>query len=165
MGKFLASSAYEGGVEANDLIKQSRNKYIKDYYEKNNKMPSENEMSDFNNNMLPTANALFLANAALVGWSHYATGLNIFGKGVGQSMKTARKLISIEKGIADLAESSMGGFEKAARFAGRGLKPIVSEGLVEEGGQNLMKNLSLDYIDKHYNPDAAKNSYNVMNSR
>lgn len=35
---------------------------------------------------------------------------------------------------------------------------------MEEGGQNFAKNIALDYVDKHYNPDAAKNTYDMMNS-
>ena len=35
---------------------------------------------------------------------------------------------------------------------------------MEEGGQNFMKNMALDYIDKHYNPDATKNNYDLANS-
>ena len=35
---------------------------------------------------------------------------------------------------------------------------------MEEGGQNFAKNMALDYVDKHYNPDSAKNTYDMMNS-
>lgn len=166
--RMIVGAGYEGGVEANDFIKQSTQRFQQDYYAQHGEMPDENEMAKFNNDILPTANALFLGNVALVGASNLATLPGIFGKGVNETIKEARK--GIGSRIIDGATELFSKSDELTKLAkvGRGLKniakPLASEGLMEEGGQNFGKNLALDYIDKHYNPDSAKNVYDIANS-
>jgi len=167
--KLAVGSMYEGGVEANDFIKQSLGNYKQQYAELNNgKEPTEEELDEYKLKILPTANTLFAANVALVGASNLAVLPGIFGKGVNETIKSARKNIVMQT-VDDvikpvLKDETLTGFQKGAKLAFRGLKPIASEGLMEEGGQNFAKNMALDYVDKHYNPDAAKNTYDLMNS-
>ena len=160
---------YEGGVEANDFINQSVTRYKQQYAELHDGAePSENELNDYKDSILGTANALFAANIALVGGSNLAVLPGIFGKGVNQTIKAARKNIvtqTIDNIIKPvLKDETLTGFQKATKLAWRAAKPLASEGLMEEGGQNFAKNLALDYVDKHYNPDSAKNTYDMMNS-
>ena len=160
---------YEGGVEANDFIKQSLDRYKQQYTEQNNGIePTEKELDEYKLKILPTANTLFAANVALVGASNLAVLPGIFGKGVNETIKSARKNIVMQT-VDDiikpvLKDETLTGFQKATKLAWRAAKPLASEGLMEEGGQNFAKNLALDYVDKHYNPDSAKNTYDMMNS-
>ena len=166
--KTAVGAMYEGGVEANDFIKQSVQRYQKDFSDKNGRLPDDNEMAEFNNSVLPTANALFLGNVALVGASNFATLPGIFGKGVNETISEAKKGIGsrIVNGVTEafVKDSELKGLAKFGKTASLIAKPLASEGLMEEGGQNFMKNMALDYIDKHYNPDATKNNYDLANS-
>ena len=167
--KLAVGSMYEGGVEANDFIKQSLDRYKQQYTEQNNGIePTEEELDEYKLKILPTANTLFAANVALVGASNLAVLPGIFGKGVNETIKSARKNIVMQT-VDDvikpvLKDETLTGFQKATKLAWRAAKPLASEGLMEEGGQNFAKNLALDYVDKHYNPDSAKNTYDMMNS-
>ena len=159
---------YEGGVEANDFIKQSTQRYQQQFYQENDRMPNYDEMTKFNNDILPSANALFLGNVALVGASNFATLPGVFGKGVNETISEAKKGIGsrIINGATEafVKDSELKGLAKFGKSASLAAKPLASEGLMEEGGQNFMKNMALDYIDKHYNPDATKNNYDLANS-
>lgn len=159
---------YEGGVEANDFINQATQKYQKDFSDKNGRLPDANEMAQFNNDILPSANALFLGNVALVGASNFATLPGVFGKGVNETISEAKKGIGsrIINGVTEafVKDSELKGLAKFGKVASLAANPLASEGLMEEGGQNFMKNMALDYIDKHYNPDATKNNYDLANS-
>lgn len=167
--RFAVGSMYEGGVEANDFIKQSLDRYKQQYAELNNGVePTDEQLDEYKLKILPTANTLFAANVALVGASNLAVLPGIFGKGVNETIKSARKNIVMQT-VDDvikpvLKDETLTGFQKATKLAWRAAKPLASEGLMEEGGQNFAKNMALDYVDKHYNPDSAKNTYNMMNS-
>lgn len=167
--KLAVGSMYEGGVEANDFIKQSLDRYKQQYAELNNGVePTDEQLDEYKLKILPTANTLFAANVALVGASNLAVLPGIFGKGVNETIKSARKNIVMQT-VDDvikpiLKDETLTGLQKATKLAWRVTKPLASEGLMEEGGQNFAKNMALDYVDKHYNPDSAKNTYNMMNS-
>ena len=167
--KFVVGAMYEGGVEANDFINQSVTRYKQQYADLHNGAePSEDELADYKDSILGAANALFATNIALVGGTQLAVLPGIFGKGVNETIKSARKNIVMQ--LVDdvikpiLKDETLTTFEKAGKLAWRAAKPLASEGLMEEGGQNFAKNMALDYVDKHYNPDAAKNTYDMMNS-
>ena len=166
--KFAVGSMYEGGVEANDFIKQSLDRYKQQVYEQTGSEPTDKQLDNYKLSILPTANTLFAANVALVGASNLAVLPGIFGKGVNETIKSARKNIvmqSVDNVVKPiLKDETLTAFEKAGKLAWRAAKPLASEGLMEEGGQNFAKNMALDYVDKHYNPDAAKNTYDMMNS-
>lgn len=168
LAKNVVGAGYEAGVEVNDFIKQSTQRFQKDFYSKHNRMPDANEMKDFNNEILPAANGLFVGNAALVMGSQIATLPGIFGKGVNETISEAKKGIGsrIVNGVTEafVKDSELKGLAKFGKTASLIAKPLASEGLMEEGGQNFMKNMALDYIDKHYNPDATKNNYDLANS-
>ena len=166
--KLAVGSMYEGGVEANDFIKQSLDRYKQQYAEQNGVEPTDEQLDEYKLKILPAANSLFAANVALVGASNLAVLPGIFGKGVNETIKSARKNI-ITQTVDDtikpvLKDETLHGFQKASKLAWRAAKPLASEGLMEEGGQNFAKNMALDYVDKHYNPDSAKNTYDIMNS-
>jgi len=166
--KLAVGSMYEAGVEANDFIKQSLDRYKQQVYEQIGSEPTDKQLDDYKLSILPTANTLFAANVALVGASNLAVLPGIFGKGVNETIKSARKNIvmqSVDNVIKPiLNDETLTAFEKAGKLAWRAAKPLASEGLMEEGGQNFAKHMALDYVDKHYNPDAAKNTYDMMNS-
>ena len=167
--KVAVGSMYEAGIEANDVLNRSIETYKRQYAELNNgAQPTNDELDKYKSKILPTVNATFAANVALVGASYLATLPAVFGKGVNESIKAARKNIVSQTvdGVVKpiLKDETLTGFEKAAKLAWRAAKPLASEGLMEEGGQNFAKQMALDYVDKHYNPDSAKNTYDMMNS-
>ena len=113
---------YEGGVEANDFINQSVTRYKQQYADLHDGAePSENELNDYKDSILGTANALFAANVALVGSSNLAVLPGIFGKGVNETIKAARKNIVREliEGVIKpvLKDETVSGFEKGIKLA------------------------------------------------
>ena len=168
-------AAYEGGTEAYDYLKQADTKDTQDYYNKFGQPQTQDDIDKFNahklefkDHSLNVANALFLGNMALLTASNLATLPGIFGKGVNETINEARKGIGqrIVEGAKEafLVGSEKKGISKALGIAKNIAKPLAAEGLMEEGGQNFMKNMALDYIDKHYNVDATKNNYDIANS-
>ena len=166
---------YEGAVEANDYLRQADSKNTQEYYEKFGEPQTQEDIDKFNeykkefrDHSLNVANAVFLSNLALVGGSQIATLPSVFGKGVNESINASRKKVferivdGLKEAFVPAAEKN--GFAKGLQIAKNIAKPLASEGLMEEGGQNFVKNMALDYIDKHYNPDAAKNNYDLANS-
>ena len=113
---------YEGGVEANDFINQSVTKYKQQYADLHDGAePSEDELNDYKDSILSTANALFATNIALVGGSHLAVLPGIFGKGVNETIKSARKNIVMQT-VDDvvkpiLKDETLSGFQKATKLA------------------------------------------------
>ena len=119
--KLSVGSMYEGGVEANDFIKQSIDKYKDQVYEQTGNIPTDEELDDYKLKILPAANALFAANVVLVGGSYMATIPSVFGKGVNETIKSARKNI-VRKVVDDvikpvLKDETLSGFEKGAKLA------------------------------------------------
>ena len=120
--KLAVGSMYEGGVEANDFIKQSLDRYKQQYAELNNGVePTDEELDNYKLSILPTANTLFAANVALVGASNLAVLPGIFGKGVNETIKSARKNIvmqSVDDVIKPIIkDETLTAVEKAGKLA------------------------------------------------
>ena len=166
--KNTLGAGYEAATEANGLIKEATQKYNTDFYNEHGRLPDDNELVDFHKKILDQSNGLFIGNLALLMASQVSTLPTIFGKGVNATIASARKGITSElvEGVEKLAtkSSQRNAFGKVLNAAKLAAKPLVMEGLIEEGGQNFGKNLAMDYIDKHYNPDSAKNIYDLTKS-
>jgi hypothetical protein len=173
--RLAVGAMYEGGTEANDYLKQADTKDTQEYYDKFGQPQTQQDLDKFNahkkefaDHSLNVANALFLGNVALVGAADLAVFPSVFGKGVNETIKDARKLVGervVEGGTeAFVKGSERKGLAKIGKAFLTGFEPLYAEGIQEEGGQNFMKSLALDYIDKHYNPDSAKNNYDLANS-
>ena len=118
--KLAVGSMYEGGVEANDFIKQSLDRYKQQVYKQTGAIPTDKELDDYKLKILPTANALFAANVALVGAANLAVLPGVFGKGVNETIKAAKKNIATEvvEGVVKpiLKDETLTGFQKAAKL-------------------------------------------------
>ena len=185
--KLFFGSGYEAGTESTDMIQQATTKHQQEYIElhgepttNSDKIAYQADMQKFNEKILSQSNAVFLTNLVLVGGAEIATLPTIFGAGLKNAIKHGAAE-NILKRATEVVESTG---ETAAKVAGRsalvasekkgiykGLSiarklatPAFMEGVQEEGGQNLTKNLALDYIDKSYNVDSAKNTYDMANS-
>ena len=172
----MIGSGYEAGTESSDFIQQATAKHTQDYINKNGepttpeqKQAYQEDITKFNNDILPTANAIFAGNLVLVGASHLATLPTVFGAGLKNTIVEAVESNVLKAGTkagerAILESAEKKGIGKILGTAVKLMTPAYAEGVQEEGGQNLMKNLGLDYVSKAYNPDSAKRTYDLANS-
>ena len=177
--ELVVGSGYESGVEAMDFINQSTTKHKQDYINLHGEPRSpeqqkayEDDLAQFNKDILPSANALFAGNMVLVGGANMATMPHIFGKGLKSVFADARKLNQVVAGVETagkvagetLETVEKGAFRKGLDFTHKLTRGAISEGLREEGGQNAMKSLALDYVNKQYNVDSSKRTFDLVNS-
>ena len=151
-----------------DFINQSTAKHKQEYVALHGEPESpeqqkayEDDSAQFNKDILPSANALFAGNMVLVGGANMATMPHIFGKGLKSVFADARKLNQV---VAGVETAEKGAFRKGLDFTHKLTKGAVAEGVREEGGQNAMKNLALDYVNKQYNVDSSKRTFDLVNS-
>jgi hypothetical protein len=81
------STAYEGIVETQGFIQEAKNDFTERYFEANGVLPSAADTAMFEKNIQSPAAAVFGANVALVGFSHFKQGIGAFGKGVKSGVK------------------------------------------------------------------------------
>ena len=171
--ELVVGSGYESGVEAMDFINQATTKHKQEYVALHGEPQSpeqqkayEDDLAQFNKDILPSANALFAGNMVLVGGSNMATMPHIFGKGLKSVFADARKLNQVVGGASGetLEAIEKGSFRKGLDFTKKLTHGAISEGVKEEGGQNAMKNLALDYVNKQYNVDSSKRTFDLVNS-
>lgn len=157
------SAGFESGMEARQYIREMKNNYVDDFQSKNGRMPSDNELSDFNENLTNSANALYGFNMAIVGSSNLMTIGKIYDikSPLGASSKWANsKLFGIgitEEGGKMVAQTATK-FQKAAQYAwGMGESALV-EGVWEEGMQSVGSNTAKNWIKSTYDPKYLKNT-------
>jgi len=139
--RFATGAMYESGVEARHNLDSTLSNLIKIHTERTGEAPDEDEMAKINQVAYSTANGVFAANAALVGYSNMLMFPRIFGKG----MRGAKK--GLKKKFKEVKENGINKFvprykdyntvKKFGSGAYNALRVPLYEGFVEEGGQKL----------------------------
>lgn len=174
--KLFVGGGYFGSIEANSFLQRAQQKHTQEYYDLHGEPKNQEDLDTFNadqekfnQDILPTANALFCGVAALAGTAELAVFPRVFGPEVSNIIKAAQKesvLKPIEGAIekSSLEEVEKTGLQKGLHTVGNIIEPSAQMGLKLMGGQTFLRTLADDYVDKRYNPDSAKRTYDVINS-
>lgn len=155
------SAGYEAGVESLQYMKEMREGFDADFYTKNGRVPTQQERDEFSANLLDGANAVFGFNVALVGASNVATIGKIFDlkrPSLGISDKVNKRLFGI-----GLDDSGTGVLQatRAQKIAGNVYsitKPMLIEGVWEEGGQGVVSKAFQNFVKSTYDPKYTEGS-------
>lgn len=165
--RFLAtSSAYEAGMEARSYRQEAEQDFY-DYYKEIGRQPTPEEESEFRVNLDSGSNKVFGANMGILGVSNMA----MFGKWfrVGDNFKIPSVTEGINKRVFGIGtkEVAPGTFEVIKRNAFQkvltpvysfAIKPSLTEGFWEEGGQGVASKMMSEYLQASYNDEYSKES-------
>lgn len=161
--RFLAtSSGNEAGIEALQYKREQTENFYRDFEKLNGRDPSEEEIIEFNDNLEASANAVFATNMAILAPSNIAMFGSLFNisnptKGISKAMNKSLFGIGVEKVANEAGEIAYKGLQatgrqKVAQYAYASLKPLLTEGLWEEGMQGVTTKTAENWITSTYNP-------------
>lgn len=160
----LTSAGYESGVEALQFKKEAEDNFYDDFRRKNGREPNDQDITDFTKNLNSAANGLFGYNMALVGSSNVLmygkmfdiknpltapskwVNKKVFGVGLDNATNTVVKATRTQKNL-----------QKAYNI----LSPMVTEGVIEEGGQAVGSKTASNWIESSYDPKFTKGSMDL----
>lgn len=160
----LTSAGYESGVEALQFKKEAEDNYYDDFRRKNGRDPNDQDIAEFTNKLDSAANGLFGYNMALVGSSNILmygkmfdiknpltapskwVNKKVFGVGLDTTTNTVVKATRTQKNL-----------QKAYNI----LSPMVTEGIIEEGGQAVGSKTASNWIESSYDPKFTKGSMDL----
>lgn len=155
------SAGYESSIESLSYMKEMRENFNQDFQAKNGRLPDSSDYEAFERNLVDGANSVFGMNMALVGSSNLA----VFGKvldvktpSFGISEKLNKKLFGI--GLDSSGKSALQA-TRAQKIAGKVFdltKPMVVEGIWEEGGQGVVSKSFQNYVQSTYDPKYTNGS-------
>jgi len=159
--RFLGQSVgFEAGMEARHSYTDAVDKYVSDYQTTYGELPTAEDLTTFMKDAESTANKVFGANAALLSVTNFA----MYSKMFDLKMIKFPKL-GIEDGILGRSVTTMADGTKvfskgtkAQRMLGRAVnvsKPVLREGVVEEGLQGVFGKTMSKYLEAKYDPKTA----------
>jgi hypothetical protein len=157
--RFLAtSSGNEAGIEALHYKREQQENFYDNFERLNGREPSKEEIQTFENNLEDSANAVFATNMAILTPSNMAMFGSIFNiaspfKGAAKAMNKSMFGIgtkTLESGVVEGLKAT--GKQKGAQYAYAALKPLVTEGLFEEGLQGVTTKTAENWISASYDP-------------
>lgn len=171
--RFIAtSSGYEAGMEARHFRKDAEEQFY-DYYNRLGRQPTAEEVAEFRRELDNSSNLVFGANMGILGVSNVA----LFGRmfGVGNYFKGIMKPIDkeINKRIFGIGTRQVGKntfepikrntFQKVLSPTWHGIvKPVISEGFWEEGGQGVASTMMSEYIKSTYDPELTEGTLTYL---
>lgn len=161
--RFLAtSSGNEAGIEALQYKREQTENFYRDFEKLNGRNPSEDEIIEFNDNLEASANMIFATNMAILAPSNIAMFGSLFNiespiKGLSKAMNKSLFGIGVEKTAGEAGEIAYKGLQatgkqKVAQYTYAALKPLLTEGLWEEGLQGVTTKTAENWITSTYDP-------------
>ena len=174
--RFMYTSAgYEAGVEARQMMKESKENFERYHQETYGRSPNSEERKEFEDSLTNAANAMWAGNMAVVGGSNLAIFGRMFKVGKpmlksGNSLKSSfnRKAFGIgqktTKEGGRLAKEALtpNKLQKVAGYTSSFGKSAFIEGIWEEGNQSVMGNLADDWLSSGYEEETAKETYSFI---
>ena len=157
--RFLATtSGNEAGIEALHYKREQEDNFYENFSKQNGREPSEEEIKVFNNNLENSANLVFASNMAILAPSNLAMFGSLFNisspfRGVSKTINKSLFGVGVEKTAEGVYQGIKAtGKQKAGRIAYAGLKPLVTEGIWEEGLQGVTTKSAENWITSTFNP-------------
>ena len=176
----VTSASPESGLEARMALNEAQENYIKAYNNAYGRLPTSEEISNFDKANRDSSNGVFAANLAVVGLSNWlqfgdAMGLNkvvkrnlledsvnrVFGLGIGRTIGEVS-----ERGIQSAVWNSVqrSKLQKLGYRALRALEAPATEGLWEEGIQHVISGTHKNYLESRFNPQATEINKSLLNA-
>lgn len=161
--RFLATtSGNEAGIEALHYKREQKENFYDNFERLNGREPSKEEIEAFENNLENSANAVFATNMAILMPSNLAMFGSIFNinspvQGISKSLNRSLFGIGVEKSVNEVGEVLYKGLQatskqKVLQYGYAALKPLVTEGLWEEGLQGVTTKTAENWISATYDP-------------
>lgn len=175
LGRFaLTSAGYESSVEALQYKREAEENFYSTFESLNGRAPDSEDIANFEKDLESSANAVFGANMAIVGSSNLITMGNIFG--LKSPIKTGItdfiEKKAFGRGLTEVVDDAgkvtynvmtRTGKQKAADiFVNYLAKPMVTEGLFEEGLQGVTTKTANKWIEYGYDPKKTNESLDTM---
>jgi hypothetical protein len=158
-GRFIATtSGNEAGIEALHYKREMKENFYDSFESLHGRQPSQEEITEFENNLEDSANMVFAANMAILAPSNMAMFGSLFNINKpfrGASKEINKSLFGV--GVEKTAEGVYKGItattgQKVGRVAYAGLKPLIAEGIWEEGLQGVTTKSAENWIISTFNP-------------
>tara|TARA_R110002096_G_scaffold186205_4_gene365138 strand:+ start:820 stop:15558 length:14739 start_codon:yes stop_codon:yes gene_type:complete len=161
--QLLSGAGYESGVEARHHLDSVKKELVQSYREDNGgENPEGEDLAYIQDLATQSANAVFGANLALVGYGNAMQFPKIFGAGARSAAKSATIKNARRGIIKDVTDGVVDPFKAAYKSYGNGKKMLSAayhvgknpfyEGFVEEGGQKW-----IDLAGQHAAAEAYTN--------
>tara|TARA_R110000796_G_scaffold59672_1_gene137690 strand:+ start:15154 stop:30045 length:14892 start_codon:yes stop_codon:yes gene_type:complete len=161
--QLLSGAGYESGVEARHHLNSVKKELVQSYREDNGgENPEGEDLAYIQDLATQSANAVFGANLALVGYGNAMQFPKIFGAGARSAAKSATIKNARRGIIKDVTDGIVDPFKAAYKSYGNGKKMLSAayhvgknpfyEGFVEEGGQKW-----IDLAGQHASAEAYTN--------
>lgn len=157
----MTSAGYESSVEAMHYQKEMRDNFLLDFEAKNGRQPTMEERTAFEKKLTDGANAVFGFNMALVGSSNIAVMGKIYDlkmPSFGISQALNKKLFGVGVDASGKAVLQANRAQKIAGSVFSLTKPMVVEGVWEEGGQSVVGKAFQNYVKASYDPKYTNQS-------
>lgn len=165
----LTSAPYESAFEAHTFKKDAEKNFYSNFQAMNGRMPTLEEEMNFRNNINSAADGVFGFNMAILIPSNFAMMGHWFDiknpiEAPGKWLDSKLFGIGYKKVGEEFVETSA---NKVQKFIGKayGLsKPMISEGIWEEGMQSVAQNTGKNWVESRYDPKYTKNTLDLVNS-
>lgn len=180
----VTGSMFEAGMEARGFIDEASKQEFAEFEKQMGRKATDEEKKEIMKEIKGTANYIFAGNMALVSASNWITLGNIFtglkrtkvdelaggalatsglkGKALENAKKTVGNSLNDTPFVA--AYKTWSKTKQAKKTAWSFAKPMLSEGLMEEGGQSFMSTAGMMYSAKKYSAEGAVNTYSLFDS-
>lgn len=155
--RFLATtSGNEAGIEALHYKREMTENFYDSFEKLNGREPSQEDIAEFTNKLENSANLVFATNMAILAPSNAVMFGSMFNigkpfRGASKSINKTLFGIGVEK-VDDVYRGITATTrQKVARVGFAGLKPVVTEGLWEEGLQGVTTKTAENWITSSYN--------------
>ena len=149
------STFFEAGMEARHNFKSSVEDYMTKYQEREGKLPSQDELTEFIRDAGKSADYVFAANVGLLSITNAAMFGKVF-KLPSMNVETKiGKLFGIDVTKLPTGKLAIKEATKAQKVLGKTYfltKKPFSEGIVEEGMQGVFGHTMGNYLDSKYDP-------------
>jgi hypothetical protein len=180
MVTLLTSASPESGLEARGAMNEAQENYIKAYNNAYGRLPSSEEIANFDVANKESGNGVFAANLAVVGLSNWlqfgdAMGLNkVVKKGLLDDSINKVFGLGIKKTVGDVSEKGIQSavweavqrtkLQKLGYRALKALQAPATEGLWEEGIQHVISDTHKNYLESRFNPQATEINKSLLNA-
>ncbi|KAI9549799.1 hypothetical protein GHT06_001785 [Daphnia sinensis] len=169
----MTSAGYESSVEALQFKREATENFYNNFERLNGRAPQAEDIAKFEKDVESSANAVFGVNMAIVGSSNLVTMGNIFNlkspikTGISDFIEKKAFGRGLTEVVDDAGKVTYKAIERTGRQKASGLlynyiaKPMVTEGLFEEGGQGVTTKVANKWIEHTYDPKKSSDTLDM----